>query len=458
MGDGAAAASGNHMLVSERAQSSARAAAAAPETPKPLEDPKVHEVVSQDLATQEVKRVRRKENSPPAPPPAAPAERHQAQGRGGASEAREGGKGGGKGDEGSGVPPAAEVMALVNGMAPSEQQRPQANGRVADYDFHEMNQRQGEKSSRGEVGNEGSARGSGSEPSGARAGTKGEGEDTLASKAGAGADDAGSGAVKSSGTDTEAIKEDGSVEQPNCSAVVPAESSSSIYDAKRPPPPAAAELARITTTPSAPTEHAFSAPTKACPYPSSSPPGGEDKGGVFPSANATRDESLASAGWEATKSQAIGSARDASQAHGKRLNPQAMDEAKRMKGVAEKGEEGKEVGAGTALGAAVATKRNRCPCPDHVLPVARTFFDFEAVSGLEMRMLPEFFTGQSASKTPEVRGMTRHAVDSICVCVYIIYASGFFWPCLLEESLVPIWNVDSARNTRVSCMHEYTAR
>lgn len=43
-------------------------------------------------------------------------------------------------------------------------------------------------------------------------------------------------------------------------------------------------------------------------------------------------------------------------------------------------------------------------CPDHALPVARTFFDFDTVSRFEMRMLPEFFTGRSTYKTPEVRG------------------------------------------------------
>ena len=41
-------------------------------------------------------------------------------------------------------------------------------------------------------------------------------------------------------------------------------------------------------------------------------------------------------------------------------------------------------------------------CPEHALPVARAFFNFDAVSGFEMRMLPEFFTGRSASKTAEV--------------------------------------------------------
>lgn len=41
-------------------------------------------------------------------------------------------------------------------------------------------------------------------------------------------------------------------------------------------------------------------------------------------------------------------------------------------------------------------------CPEHALPVARSFFDFNTVSHFEMRMLPEFFTGRSASKTAEV--------------------------------------------------------
>lgn len=41
-------------------------------------------------------------------------------------------------------------------------------------------------------------------------------------------------------------------------------------------------------------------------------------------------------------------------------------------------------------------------CPEHALPVARSFFDYNTVSHFEMRMLPEFFSGRSASKTVEV--------------------------------------------------------
>lgn len=41
-------------------------------------------------------------------------------------------------------------------------------------------------------------------------------------------------------------------------------------------------------------------------------------------------------------------------------------------------------------------------CPEHALPVARTFFDYDTVSTFEIRMLPEFFTGRSTFKTPEV--------------------------------------------------------
>ena len=51
----------------------------------------------------------------------------------------------------------------------------------------------------------------------------------------------------------------------------------------------------------------------------------------------------------------------------------------------------------------VAVEANKRQCPDHALPVARTFFDYGEASKLEMRMLPEFFTGRSPSKTPEVR-------------------------------------------------------
>ncbi|CAM9482582.1 unnamed protein product, partial [Laminaria digitata] len=54
----------------------------------------------------------------------------------------------------------------------------------------------------------------------------------------------------------------------------------------------------------------------------------------------------------------------------------------------------------------VAAKKRSCP--DHALSVAQTFFDFGTASKLEMRMLPEFFTGRSASKTPEMYIQSRN--------------------------------------------------
>ncbi|CAN0441572.1 unnamed protein product, partial [Scytosiphon promiscuus] len=74
-------------------------------------------------------------------------------------------------------------------------------------------------------------------------------------------------------------------------------------------------------------------------------------------------------------------------------------------------EEGKADRPAVAVAApapAPGVKRRRSSCPDHALPVARTFFDFEAVSGLERRLLPEFFTGRSASKTPEMYMQSRN--------------------------------------------------
>lgn len=62
-----------------------------------------------------------------------------------------------------------------------------------------------------------------------------------------------------------------------------------------------------------------------------------------------------------------------------------------------------EAGIAEAEVEAEAAPRAR-ECPEHALPVARTFFDFSTVSNFEIRMLPEFFTGRSASKTPEVGG------------------------------------------------------
>ncbi|CAM9270229.1 unnamed protein product, partial [Ectocarpus sp. 8 AP-2014] len=111
-----------------------------PDTPKPLEDPKVGEVVSQDLATQEIKRVRRTESSPS--PPAAAAAAAVAAGVDGVPE---------------------------NGVTPAEQQQqpqqPQPNG---------GGKAEGEeKSVLGETGKEGAPVG-GSEPQ--IAGSKGDGQ------------------------------------------------------------------------------------------------------------------------------------------------------------------------------------------------------------------------------------------------------------------------------------------
>lgn len=74
------------------------------------------------------------------------------------------------------------------------------------------------------------------------------------------------------------------------------------------------------------------------------------------------------------------------------------------------GEEGKGEERGRGMqGLAEALAPRRRDCPAHALPAARKFFDFNSVSSFEMRMLPEFFTGRSASKTPEV------SVDNACM-------------------------------------------
>ncbi|CAN0509081.1 unnamed protein product, partial [Ectocarpus sp. 12 AP-2014] len=106
-----------------------------PDTPKPLEDPKVGEVVLQDLATQEIKRVRRTESSH-SPPAAAAA--------------------------------AAAVDGVPeNGVTPAEQRqqqpRPNSGGKAEGE----------EKSGLGETGKEGISAG-GSEPQ--TAGSKGDGQ------------------------------------------------------------------------------------------------------------------------------------------------------------------------------------------------------------------------------------------------------------------------------------------
>lgn len=81
---------------------------------------------------------------------------------------------------------------------------------------------------------------------------------------------------------------------------------------------------------------------------------------------------------------------------------EGQEQKKERKGREEKQEEEEEEDEETEQVVAAAEARKRT-CPDHALPVAQTFFDFDTASKLEMRMLPEFFTGRSASKTPEVR-------------------------------------------------------
>lgn len=67
--------------------------------------------------------------------------------------------------------------------------------------------------------------------------------------------------------------------------------------------------------------------------------------------------------------------------------------------------EGKSISVsdGTVNLASASTRPRALQCPDHASPNARTFFDFDTISTFEMRMLPEFFTGRSVFRTPEVR-------------------------------------------------------
>lgn len=95
-------------------------------------------------------------------------------------------------------------------------------------------------------------------------------------------------------------------------------------------------------------------------------------------------------------------------AHGFTANVKQVMAQDRQKDQPEPTEEDEgSVGAnGARQGKSVAHAQTAVPrergCPAHALPVARTFFDFHTVSSFEMRMLPEFFTGRSAWKTPEV--------------------------------------------------------
>lgn len=299
-----------------------------PDTPKPLEDPKVGEVVSQDLATQEIKRVRRTESSP-SPPAAAAA--------------------------------AAGVNGVPeNGVTPAEQQqqqqpRPNGGGKAEGE----------EKSGLGETGKEGTSAG-GSEPQTAGSKGDGQGQEDPPPKVGG----SGGAAGESSGGD-EGVRAEGESTKPNGVAVAGAASSSPSKAAGAMPPP----LPK----------------SSAVDLPSSSSSPFSSGAGESPSSTSDRKTAV-----------------HASSSQGARPGPEAGKEIKRQAA------EGEDKGKGKGAEEGAGERRTTSPCPDHALPVARTFFDFESVSGLEMRMLPEFFTGRSASKTPEVSsrvGLTSVAQD-----------------------------------------------
>ena len=332
-----------------------------PEVPKPLEDPNVDEVVSQDLATQEVKRVRRKENDP-GPPPLRQAAAATAD------------KGASSGDRVAG---SAEVTGRANGAALA-----QGNG-PADREPKKQIEEGGE----GGTGAERAAVGR-SEPAGppAGAGTTGEGKEGAAAAAAAAAAD---GAGKSPGADKEASVSR-AAKQPNGVAT----SAPSTKSDAMPPAPSTAKLAPVSTAPTtdaATTTAAAASAAKesAKPSPSSSSPAGDGA-----TSSSERGREAVQPDREKQKPGPIDR---------EGAGPQSMEEEeKRDDAEANKGK-GKE-GEGEAVAAAPApAAKRRDSCPDHALPVARTFFDYETVSGFEIRMLPEFFTGRSASKTPEVR-------------------------------------------------------
>ncbi|CAM9641343.1 unnamed protein product, partial [Phaeothamnion confervicola] len=48
--------------------------------------------------------------------------------------------------------------------------------------------------------------------------------------------------------------------------------------------------------------------------------------------------------------------------------------------------------------------------PEYAAPAAQEWFDLDSVSSFEARMLPEFFTGRSAHKTPESYAALRNQI------------------------------------------------
>ncbi|CAM9341440.1 unnamed protein product, partial [Hapterophycus canaliculatus] len=313
-----------------------------PDTPKPLEDPRVKEVVSQDLATQQVKRVRRTDSNGGPPP--------------------------------TGTPPPAVANVLENGTMPAEQ-RPRANGAKAD---ERGKKKEGEESGLGEQkGREGTESSGGSEPSGRGTGDKTGGKSEEASQpkdVGAATAAVDSAAGDSSAKDT-GTKADGESPKLNGGLTL-----------LPPPSPSRPSSSVAMPPPTSSTDPASTSSADAC---------GEG-------------EAVAAAGVAAAPSSPSSSP----------SSPSVPAETRAAEGPSTEGdqkheeeEEGKNKLDGTAAAAgppAPAAKRRSSECPDHALPVARTFFDFESVSGLEMRLLPEFFTGRSASKTPEMYMQSRN--------------------------------------------------
>eukprot|EP00903_Cladosiphon_okamuranus_P012654 g11837.t1 len=363
--------------------------AAGPEVFKPLEDPNVDEVVSQDLATQEIKRVRREANNLDTQPPP------QSDSRG--RQAAEADKGGEKVSTGgnSGRAAGADGVERANGAAPAEQ--PAAGNGPRAVDGGERKEQIEERG----VGGERAAAGE-SKAGGGTSG--GEGKEAPVSKAPAAAVAAagGGGAEKSPGADNDEKTGPGT-KQPNgvaageaAGAAAVSLSPSAKSDAT-PRPPSGAKPAPV------PTEATGSRAAPSTSSPSSSPA----RDGVAPSSDGGRKSTHAEGVTEKP-----GGAAGQDGTAGPQLMEEEDEEGKgekrheAQKGKGKEGTEAVEAAAGGAKAAAAAKRRSSCP--DHALPMARAFFDFETVSGLEMRMLPEFFTGRSATKTPEMYIQSRN--------------------------------------------------
>lgn len=321
------------------------------------------QVVSQDLATQEIRRVRRKENDPPLLSSSSVAAEAAAQA--GERNGPEGGQGIGESGR------VAAVAVVPNGSIRSSGQ--ETNGRGgATQPLREV------------IGKEGGLAPSsglptrGSEPGGGETALRATGDAGGVAGEGSGTGESAERRCVSSADAIDAAAPAGDEGRPNgaLGAGSSGPTRSEAGEERGRSAPSAVRTAVASTT-----EKRFDAAATIA-APSSQEARGEDENKI--------EE-------EEEKEPPVG--RSVGPENGDSRQPDAVLPPARREDQEGGGGDKKETEEGQDEALAKAKRR---PCPDHALPVARTFFDYDSVSAFEMRMLPEFFTGRSASKTAEV--------------------------------------------------------